>query len=213
MLTLLLLLICIFCVSSRLTGNPEDSMFSATKHKPKPSPSSDSNDKDRGCTCDKQEVLVTQKEWGDLVVAIGASQNNETLLQFNTKAILDKYGYGSYPTLFKPTKAAPPTNFRLTRLGAESYFIGPYAATPIPGDDGFALQPWTKVEFNNIGISTHSDILPNGHCQCSFYSMGMYTFYDVDGVGTDVEYSFNYKKDLTTGGEMLIVLHHSSIPY
>jgi hypothetical protein len=43
--------------------------------------------------------------------------------------------------------------------------------------------------------------------------MGMYTFYDVDGVGTDVEYSFNYKKDLTAGGEMLIVLHHSSIPY
>jgi hypothetical protein len=194
-------------------GSPEmneDSSFSALKHKSKPSPPG-SNIPD--CTCDKQEVIKAQKEWGDLVVAIGASQNNETLLQLNTNAILDKYGYGTYPVLFKPTKAAPPTNFRLTRLGAESYFIGPYATKQIPGDDGFALQPWTKVEFNNIGIATHNDVLPNGHCQCSFYAMGTYNFYDTENVPSTVEYSWNYKKDMTANGDMLIVLHHSSIPY
>ncbi|MEM6988979.1 MAG: hypothetical protein AAF721_00735 [Myxococcota bacterium] len=67
---------------------------------------------------------------------------------------------------------------------------------------GFALQPWTKVRFENTGV-----VLGDDHA----LAMGHYFFTDTDGGGTKVEYSFGYILD--ANGELRINLHHSSLPY
>ena len=86
-------------------------------------------------------------------------------------------------------------------MEALSYFIA--------GDDracqedkGFAIQPWTKVRFENAGI-----ILEESRA----IAMGNYFFTDTKGSETKVEYTFAYVKD--SDGDLRIVAHQSSLPY
>jgi len=81
-----------------------------------------------------------------------------------------------------------------------SYFIA--GNDKFPEDEGFALQPWTKVRFENNGM-----ILQEKRA----IAMGNYFFTDLSGGETKVEYTFGYT--LSDNGELLIDLHHSSLPY
>ena len=65
-------------------------------------------------------------------------------------------------------------------------------------DKGFALQPWSEVRFENIGIRLGcSDAL----------AMGNYYFTDLNsGQEAKVEYTFGYRKD--EDGNLFIDLHH-----
>ena len=101
--------------------------------------------------------------------------------------------------LFKPTKCEK-EQFRPTKSEALSYFIsGDNRACD--EDKGFAIQPWTKVRFENTGF-----ILEIGRA----ISMGNYFFTDLDGNEAKVEYTFGYK---SINGNLKIDLHHSSFPY
>jgi hypothetical protein len=102
--------------------------------------------------------------------------------------------------LFKPTKCEK-EQFRPTKSEALSYFIS--------GDDrgcdedkGFAIQPWTKVRFENTGFILEID---------RAISMGNYFFTDLDGNEAKVEYTFGYKS--INGNLKIDLLHHSSLPY
>lgn len=148
----------------------------------------------------KEKLIEVQNEWGKGVVKIGALKENRLECESFTSAFLDKlYSFQDGPVLFKPTKCEL-EQFRPTKSEAKSYFIA--------GDDrsckedkGFAINPWTKVRFENSNLIIESN---------RAIAMGNYFFTDLNGNEAKVEYTFGYK---LINGELKIDLHHSSFPY
>lgn len=148
----------------------------------------------------KEQVIEAQNIWGAGVVKIGSLKDARLECESFTSEFLDKlYSFENGPVLFKPTKCAD-EQFRPTKSEAKSYFIA--------GDDracnedkGFAINPWTKVRFENSNL-----ILEENRA----IAMGNYFFTDLDGNEAKVEYTFGYKLN---NGQLKIDLHHSSFPY
>ena len=148
----------------------------------------------------KEQVIEAQNIWGSGVVKIGSLKDSRSECESFTSEFLDKlYSFENGPVLFKPTKCAD-EQFRPTKSEAKSYFIA--------GDDracnedkGFAINPWTKVRFENSNL-----ILEENRA----IAMGNYFFTDLDGNEAKVEYTFGYKLN---NGQLKIDLHHSSFPY
>ena len=99
----------------------------------------------------KDQVLEVQKKWGDGVVKIGSLKENRAECEAYTSKFLDeRYAFESDTVLFKPTKCET-EQFRPTKPEALSYFIAGHDR--VCGEDkGFAIQPWTKVRFENEGM-------------------------------------------------------------
>ncbi len=150
----------------------------------------------------KDEILSAQKAWGDALIEIGKLKDNRDECEALTSEVIDRfYAYDLGNVLFKPTRAKD-IQFRDTREGAMSYFIG--GSDRYPEDTGFALQPWSKVEFNNAG----------GFFIYEDYAlvMGNYKFTEAGtGVISKVEYTFGYIRDAKRA--LKINLHHSSVPF
>ncbi len=148
----------------------------------------------------EQQIKNAQKTWGDGVVKIGSLKENRSECEaFTNKFLDDLYAFEIGSVSFKPTKCAI-KQFRPTKPDALSYFIaGENRACE--EDKGFAIQPWTKVRFENFNIIIEEN---------RAIAMGNYFFTDVDGNEAKVEYTFGYKliKD-----SLKIDLHHSSFPY
>ncbi len=148
----------------------------------------------------KDQVMSAQEEWGAGVVKIGSLKEKRAECEAYTSDFLDeRYAFETGQVLFKPTKCAD-KQFRASKVEAMSYFIA--------GDDracsedkGFAIQPWTKVRFENTGL-----ILDAARA----IAMGNYFFTDLDGNEAKVEYTFAYQM---IDGELKIDVHHSSFPY
>ncbi len=149
----------------------------------------------------KDDVLQAQKAWGAAIVEIGSLKNEARhVLEKRVDALLDQlYAFDEGPVLFKPTRATQ-VPFRPDKVSATSYFIGGNEA--FPEDDGFALQPWTAVRFDNNQIITEGNIA---------YAMGEYYFTDTIGQEKKVEYTFGYRKNEQNA--VKIKLHHSSVPF
>ncbi len=144
--------------------------------------------------------MQAQTVWGDGVVKIGSLMDDRAACESFTKGFIAKqYAFESGPVLFKPTKTSQ-IQFRGTAKGAVSYFIAGDA--DFPEDGGFAIQPWTNVRFENSDMILGED---------RAIAMGNYFFTDLSGGETKVEYTFGYK--LSSAGELLIDVHHSSLPY
>lgn len=146
-----------------------------------------------------EEVDAARQAWGEGIVNIGkVSTEGGDVRQAATDHINTFYAYedGS-EVLFKPTLAAE-DQFRGTFDEALSYFIG----TEGSEDKGFAIKPWTNVRWENEGTIIDGD---------SAMAMGNYYFTDTDGNDTKVEYTFGYEKN--DAGEVVINLHHSSVPF
>lgn len=148
----------------------------------------------------KEQVLTAQENWGAGVVKIGSLKDSRLECEKFTNDFLNNlYAFELGEVLFKPTKCAI-EQFRPTQPEALSYFIaGENCACK--EDKGFAIQPWTKVRFENSGI-----ILEEKRA----IAMGNYYFTDLEGNEAKVEYTFGYK---LANGELKIDLHHSSFPY
>lgn len=145
------------------------------------------------------EIHEAQKVWGDGIVAIGKAYTSKgdykTLAAVHVDTL---YGYDEGTILFKPTKAAA-QQFRLSEIEAVSYFVGGV----VKEDHGFALQPWTKVRFENADIVIDSD---------SAVAMGNYYFTDAKtGEEAKVEFTFGYIRG--PEGKLLINVHHSAFPF
>jgi hypothetical protein len=148
----------------------------------------------------KEQVIDAQNEWGSGVVKIGSLKDSRQECEEFSSGFLDKlYSFESGPVLFKPTKCKF-EQFRGSKAEATSYFIS--------GDDracnedgGFAINPWTKVRFENTNL-----ILEENRA----IAMGNYFFTDLDGNEAKVEYTFAYK---LVDGALKIDVHHSSFPY
>jgi hypothetical protein len=153
---------------------------------------------DAGIT--KKEMYEAQKVWGDGVVAIGKAYTSDgDYRKLAAEQVDNLYAYQLGPVLFAPTKAAE-KQFRLTRRGAISYFVG--GDKKFPEDKGFALQPWRKVRFKNVGTYINGDY---------GVIMGNYYFTPKKGKPVKVEFTFGFIKG--EDGKLRINLHHSSIPY
>ncbi|MEL6812438.1 MAG: hypothetical protein AAFP76_13990 [Bacteroidota bacterium] len=148
----------------------------------------------------KEQVLDAQNQWGSGVVKIGSLKENRSECEAYASEFLDaRYAFENGPVLFKPTKCAI-QQFRPTKAEALSYFIaGDDRACP--EDKGFAIQPWTKVRFENAGF-----ILEDNRA----IAMGNYFFTDLEGNEAKVEYTFGYK---LMDEVLKIDLHHSSFPF
>ena len=148
----------------------------------------------------KKQVENAQNTWGDGVVKIGSLKEDISECEDLTNKFLDKlYAFELGAVSFKPTKCAI-KQFRPTKSEALSYFIaGDNRACE--EDKGFAIQPWTKVRFENFNLIIEEN---------RAIAMGNYFFTDVDGNEAKVEYTFGYK---LIKGSLKIDLHHSSFPY
>ncbi len=148
----------------------------------------------------KEQVIATQDEWGAGVVKIGSLKDTRSECENFTSSFLDKlYSFENGPVLFKPTKCEI-EQFRSSKSEAASYFIaGENRACE--EDKGFAINPWTKVRFENSNI-----IIDDKRA----IAMGNYFFTDLDGNEAKVEYTFGYKLN---NGLLKIDVHHSSFPY
>ena len=152
-------------------------------------------------TITEQEVLEAQKIWGDGIVRIGnVYLEKGDYTAEAEKHIGDLYGYNLGAVLFKPTLASE-KQFRTTKEGALSYFVGHNAN--YPEDHGFAIKPWNAVRWQSIGIKTEGNMA---------IAMGNYFFTPTKGGDeVKVEYTFAYTKD--DDGNLRIIMHGSHLPY
>lgn len=148
----------------------------------------------------KEQVLEAQNSWGLGVVKIGSLKDNRTQCEIFSSKFLDTlYAFEDEVVLFKPTKCEV-EQFRGSKEEALSYFIaGKNRACK--EDKGFAINPWTKVRFENTNL-----ILEKNRA----IAMGNYFFTDLNGNEAKVEYTFGYK---LIEGTLKIDVHHSSFPY
>lgn len=145
------------------------------------------------------EVMQAQEDWGNAIVTIGQTYSNGGDYEALAADTVDKlYAYDEGTVLFKPTKASD-LQFRLSEDEAVSYFV-----TGIVSEDhGFAIQPWSDVRFENVGVILECN---------SAVAMGNYYFTDAQtGEEAKVEFTFGYRRDAE--GNLLINLHHSSFPH
>ena len=148
----------------------------------------------------EQEVIDIQKSWADAIVKIGNLYlKNKDYVTYTKETIKSLYAYDLGVVLFKPTMAAQ-KQFRTTKEGALSYFVGKNRY--FPEDKGFAITPWVKIRWENVGIKIEGDIA---------MAMGNYFFTPLDGDEVKVEYTIVYKKDKDRA--LQIILHDSHLPY
>ena len=149
----------------------------------------------------EREVVDAQKAWGQGIVRIGKVFSDKGDYTDTAADFIQKmYGYDLSSVLFKPTLAAK-DQFRSSFDAALSYFVAGNEA--YAEDKGFAIKPYTKVKFDNVGIINNS-------CRMAV-AMGNYYFTDLSGNETKVEYTFAYVKDANEN--LRIVTHQSSLPY
>jgi len=148
----------------------------------------------------KKEVIESQNSWGAGVVKIGSLKDDfKTCETYANEFLSSLYAFTEGIVLFKPTKCAI-EQFRPRQVEALSYFIAGENRV-CKEDKGFAVQPWTKVRFENNNIIVEEN---------RAIAMGNYFFTDVNGIEAKVEYTFGYKK---IEGILKIDLHHSSFPF
>lgn len=148
----------------------------------------------------KKQIVEAQKNWGNGVVNIGTLKDNRVACEKFANDFLDAaYAFEAGSVSFKPTKCEI-EQFRPTKPEALSYFIAGENRV-CKEDKGFAIQPWTKVRFENSNL-----ILEEKRA----IAMGNYFFTDLEGNEAKVEYTFGYK---FMNGTLKIDVHHSSFPY
>ena len=124
-------------------------------------------------------------------------ENNDYLNDTNN--LIDSlYAYDSEEVLFKPTLASD-KQFRLSRTGALSYFIG--GNDQFKEDEGFAIKGWTKISWENTGYKLYSDIA---------VCMGNYFFSIDNSEPLKVEFTIVLKK---IDDKLKLVLHDSHLPF
>ncbi len=148
-----------------------------------------------------QEVAQAQEAWGEGIVHIGKVFSEKGDYKAAAEEHIKKfYNYDKGLVLFKPTMASQ-KQFRLDFAGALSYFVA--GDKNYPEDHGFAIKPWSKVRFENIGTTIEGNVA---------YAMGNYYFTPAKGGDeVKVEYTFVYKKN--SDSKLKLTLHGSHLPY
>ena len=151
----------------------------------------------------KRDILKALNDWGESLIAISGAYEDDGLGSARAIAeqTLDRlYGFELGPVLFKPTLSGGPQTFRLTKMGALSYFIG--SDPEYPNDSGFGIKFWRSVKSETSATFIQNDVA---------LWMGWVSFTDKNNSVVKVDKTFGYTKDRS--GALKIVLHHSSLPF
>lgn len=154
----------------------------------------------------KAEVNAAQQAWCDALVAIGkTSEEGGDAKALATKVLSEAYDYDKGTVFFKPTLAYGKNTFRPTKAGALAYFVG--GDPNFPEDKGFALTPWVKARYDNLGdgdegIQIHGDIA---------ITMGNVWVTKKDGTEVMVDKTFVFKKG--DDGKLRLIVHKSALPF
>ncbi len=152
------------------------------------------------------EVNAAQQAWCDALVAIGKTHaEGGDAKALATKVLTEAYAYDTGKVFFKPTLTFGDQTFRPTKEGALAYFVG--GNPKFPNDKGFALKPWVKARYDNLGdgdegIQIHGDIA---------ISMGNVWVTAADGTEVMVDKTFVFKKG--ADGKLRLIVHKSALPY
>ena len=151
----------------------------------------------------QQDILKALNDWGESLIAISRAYEDKGLDSARAIAeqTLDRlYGFELGPVLFKPTLSGGPHTFRLTKIGALSYFVG--SDPEYPNDSGFGIKFWRSVKPETSATFIQHDVA---------MWMGWVSFIDKNDSVIKVDKTFGYTKD--QNGTLKIVLHHSSLPF
>lgn len=154
----------------------------------------------------KAEVNAAQQAWCDALVAIGKTHTEGgDAKALASKVLSEAYDYDHGPVFFKPTLTHGAQTFRPTKAGALAYFVG--GDKNFPDDKGFALKPWVKARYDNLGegdegIMIHGDIA---------ITMGNVWVTAKDGTEVKVDKTFVFKK--CDDGKLRLIVHKSALPY
>jgi len=144
------------------------------------------------------EIHSAQESWGSSVVHVGAAADWDSAHARAVDFVENHYRLDG-SLLFCPTKARI-EQFRPHLESVVSYMVG--NNPNFKEDNGFALEPWASVRFENTGIVIRGQ---------TGLAMGNYFFCKPGHEDLKVEYSFVYVRDAK--GRLKIQLHHSSLPY
>lgn len=152
------------------------------------------------------EVNAVQQAWCDALVKIGKLYSEGGDYKAYAEHVLSTlYNYDNGKVFFKPTLAYGAHTFRTTKKGALAYFVG--GDVEYPNDKGFALKPWVKVRYDNLG-NQNEGIQIYGSVAIA---MGNVWVTDQEGHETMVDKTFVFKKG--KDGKLRIIVHKSSLPY
>jgi len=153
-----------------------------------------------------EEVNAAQQAWCDALLAIGKTYDEGGDYKALANQVLtDAYDYDNGKVFFKPTLAYGKNTFRKTKEGALSYFIGGDAN--FPEDKGFALKPWVKASYDNLGDGNEG-IQIYGNIAIT---MGNVYFTGKDGSEVMVDKTFVFKKG--DDGKLRLIVHKSALPF
>ena len=167
------------------------------------SPSDNHKEGDVYMTIVQHDILKALNDWGESLISISRAYEDDGLASARAIAeqTLDRlYGFELGPVLFKPTLSGGPQTFRLTKIGALSYFVG--NDPEYPNDSGFGIKFWRSVKPETSATFIQNDVA---------MWMGWVSFIDKNNSVVKVDKTFGYAKD--KNGILKIVLHHSSLPF
>jgi len=157
-----------------------------------------------------EEVETTQKGWCDALLKISETYHEKgfkVAKRLSSKIIDIAYGYDLGPVAFNPTWTFKEKNFRSTKRGALSYFVG--RDPMFKQDIGFAIgspesdrSKWINCKIENSIIQ-----LLGGTAN----TMGNVTFTAENGFTSTVDKTWTFLK--TYEGNIKIILHESATPF
>ena len=152
------------------------------------------------------EVNAAQQAWCDALVKIGKlKEDGGDYKAFAEQVLSDAYNYDNGKVFFKPTLAFGDQTFRNDKKGALAYFIGGDPA--YPNDKGFALTPWVKARYDNVG-EKNEGIQIYGTVAIT---MGNVWVTGKDGKDVMVDKTWVFKKG--KDGKLKIIVHKSALPF
>ncbi|MCH7397484.1 hypothetical protein MM236_05770 [Belliella sp. DSM 107340] len=153
-----------------------------------------------------EEVNAAQQAWCDALVKIGQlKEEGGDYVAFAEQVLSEAYNYDHGKVFFKPTLAFGDQTFRSSKKGALAYFVG--GDSDYPQDNGFALKPWVKARYDNLG---------DGNEGIQIYgsvaiTMGNVWVTDKDGAEVMVDKTWVFKKG--DDGKLRIIVHKSALPF
>jgi hypothetical protein len=152
------------------------------------------------------EVNAAQQAWCDALVKIGQLKEEGSDYKVYAEQVLSNaYNYDNGKVFFKPTLAYGDQTFRTTKKGALAYFVG--GDPEYPDDKGFALKPWIKARYSNLG-NQNEGIQIYGSVAIT---MGNVWVTDKEGNEVMVDKTWVFKKG--KDGKLRIIVHKSSLPF
>jgi hypothetical protein len=160
------------------------------------------------CDITEDDVNEAQEAWCEGLVKISQAYRDNLDYRRLANDFIDRlYDFDGGRVFFRPTLAMAPQNFRTTRAGALSYFIG--ENPDFPNDKGFAKLPWISATYDNEiegkdAIQIHGNIaivMGNVYLRQAEVTVG--------GKEVVVDKVFVYRKD--NNGALKLIVHNSAV--